>query len=249
MSAVLFNIVIGLATSVLSGGTVWIWQRAAKASVMRRQAAFFGLAPGGTCLIMMNDHWQKPGSTGHNDVHTMIEIAALAYETGCPVEVLPASELHESNGDRTEFCIGGPASNPRTTGHLAAHLPGARHLPNDKQLRPGALVVGGEKFVFEYGRREYALVAKFTPPGSSRPVFVISGQRALANRAAIHFLKREYRNLSSTVTSIERFCLILRVNASETYGHQGTELVADVTVAAFAPHRRSAATTGKPSQS
>jgi hypothetical protein len=71
----------------------------------------------------------------------------------------------------------------------------------------------------------------------SRPVCVISGHRALSNRAAVDFLKREYRNLSTTVASLERFCLVLRMNASDTYGHKATELVADVTDAAFAPHQ------------
>jgi hypothetical protein len=47
----------------------------------------------------------------HDDVHAMIEVAALAHEAGCPISVLPADDLRENNGDRTEFCIGGPMSN------------------------------------------------------------------------------------------------------------------------------------------
>ena len=249
MSAVVFNIVIGLVTSVLSGGSVWAWQRAAITTAVHRKAAFFGLASGATCLIVMNNHWQKPGSTSHNDVHAMIEVASLAHETGCPITVLPADELHESNGDRTEFCIGGPTSNPRTAGHMAAHLPGVRHLSNPGALGPSALLVGGEQFPFEHGRLEHALVARFTPLGSSRPVILISGHRSLNNWAAIHFLIREHRNLSKAVASPERFCLVLRMNASATYGHQATELVADVTTAAFTPHQASPATAGNASQS
>jgi hypothetical protein len=248
VSAVVFNIVIGLVTSVVSGGSVWAWHRVAITAAARRKAAFFGLAPGTTCLIVMNNHWQKPGSTSHNDVYTMIEIAALAHEAGCPITVQPTDELHEGNGDRTEFCIGGPNSNPRTAGHMSAYLPGVRQGP-PKKLGPAALVVGGQRFPFEHKRREYALVAKFTPPGSSRPVIVISGHRALNNRAAIHFLIREYRNLSRTLASLERFCLVLRVNNSGTYGHEATELIADVTDAAFAPHLAASAASRSSSQS
>lgn len=248
MSAVVFNIVIGLVTSLLSGGSVWAWHRTAIATAVRRKVAFFGLAPGTTCLIVMNNHWQKPGSTSHNDVYAMIEVAALAHETGCPIMVLPADQLRESNGDRTEFCIGGPTSNPRTAGHMAANLPGVKDLSEAGGLGPGALLVGGEQFRFERGRLEHALVARFTPPGSSRSVILISGHRSINNRAAIHFLTREYRNLSKSVASIEQFCLVLRIDASDTYGHQATELVADVTTAAFTPHQASSATIENSSQ-
>jgi hypothetical protein len=39
---------------------------------------------------------------------------------------------------------------------------------------------------------------------------VIAGQRAVDNRAAIHFLEREYRTLSKAVDSLDRFCLIVQ---------------------------------------
>jgi hypothetical protein len=200
---------------------------------VHRRAAFLGLKPGGTCLIVMPNHWQKPGSSSHGDVHTMIEVATLAHEAGCPIAVLPADGLHENNGDRTEFCIGGPTSNPRTAGHLAAYLPGVTYRAFTARRNAGAILVGGRLFGFDHGRQEHALVAKFTPPHSSRPVIVIFGQRSIDNQAAIHFLTREYRSLANTVASADQFCLIVRVASSDTYGYQATELIADVTVAAF----------------
>lgn len=39
---------------------------------------------------------------------------------------------------------------------------------------------------------------------SSRPVIVIYGQRAIDNRAAIHFLKREWRKLSKAIDSVDQ---------------------------------------------
>jgi hypothetical protein len=249
VSATLLNIVIGLITSILSGGSVWAWRRVKDARILRRKAAFFGLDPGTTCLIVMNNHWQKPGSTSHSDVHTMIEVATLAADTGCPVSVLPGDDLRESNGDRTEFCIGGPTSNPRTAGHLASHLPGVRYRPYSAKRDSGAILVAGQQFLFDHGRLEHALIAKFTPPHSSRPVIVIAGHRALDNQAVIHFLMREYRTLSKIVDSLDRFCLILRVNSSDTYGFQATELAADVTAAAFTAHRQAPVATGNSPQS
>jgi hypothetical protein len=87
VSAALLNIVIGLVTSVLSGTAVLVWRRAASSRVLHRKAAFFGLRPGRRCLIVMNNHWQLPGSASHDDVHVMLEIAALAHEAGCPITV------------------------------------------------------------------------------------------------------------------------------------------------------------------
>lgn len=233
MSAVLLNIVIGLATSVLSGGSIWLLQRVRGTRILRGKAALCGLESGGTCLIVMNNHWRKPGTTAHDDVYTMIDVAALAYEAGCEVTVSPVEELHEGNGDRTEFCIGGPISNTRTAGHLAEHLPGVTHRTFTKRERAD-IIVGARRFTMEAGRREHALIAKFTPPQSSRPVILISGQTSTANRAAVHLLRRDYRKLSKAVGSTERFCIVAGVTSAAAFGHQSVEIVADVTEAAFA---------------
>src|SRR5580658_7099934 len=107
LSAALTNIVIGLVTSILTGGSVWAWQRARDSRVLRRKAAFFGLRTGGTCLIVMNHKYDATGATAWDDVHAMIEIAVLAHEAGSAVSVKSCDETHESNADRTEFCIGG----------------------------------------------------------------------------------------------------------------------------------------------
>jgi hypothetical protein len=87
VSAAFLNISIGLATSVLSGGAVWLWQRARNARILRRKAAFFGVERGGTCLIIMNNTWDTPGRSSHHDVHAMIEAATLASEVGCAISV------------------------------------------------------------------------------------------------------------------------------------------------------------------
>jgi hypothetical protein len=85
VSSALLNIAIGLVTSVLSGTAVLLWRRAASSRILHRKAEFFGLRAGSPCLIVMNNHWQLPGSASHDDVQVMLEIAALAYEAGCSV--------------------------------------------------------------------------------------------------------------------------------------------------------------------
>ncbi|OHV40893.1 MULTISPECIES: hypothetical protein [Pseudofrankia] len=235
MSAAVLNIVIGLLTSVISGGAVWAWQRASGARVLRRKALFFGLERGGTCLVILNNKWDAPGSTSHHDVHAMIEVAVLASEAACPVSVQSSTGFRESNGNRTEFCIGGPESNSRTAGHVASQLPGVTvHPVHPTRADSAALTVGDQQFALDRGRREYALVAKFTPTGASRPVVLICGQTAISNRAAIHFLRQEFHAVSNAVGAIDRFCVMIRVDGSNTYGHQAAVLDRDVTAVAFA---------------
>ncbi|MFI0368564.1 hypothetical protein ACH35V_11820 [Actinomadura sp. 1N219] len=228
---------IGLVTSVLSGGGVWLLNRAKHARTLHRKAAFFGLEGGAPCVVVMNDKYSKTGSTAQDDVHALVEIAMLGRELGSPVAIRQAREFREGNGSSTEFCIGGPSggSNPRTGGHLAAHLPGVTILPYGDGDDSTAFLIGGEKFRYERGRRERALVAKFRPDPDSRPVFLISGQTALSNRAAVHFLKRRHRDLAESLESAERFCLIIRADDIETYGHEAATLERDVTHAAFVP--------------
>lgn len=238
VAAVVLNVLIGLVSSVISGGSVWAWQQGRRSRLRRRKAAFFGLGEGIECLIVMNDKFDKPGSVAQHDVHAMIEVSALAHELDSRVSMTKAAEFQGSNGDRTEYCIGGPAagSNPRTGGHLSAHLPGVTLRPySDTAEDSLAIVVGEERFRCDMGKTEHALVAKFTPPASSRPVIVVCGQTSVGNRAAVAFLQREYRTLTRTLASTDRFCIVVRVDSIATYGHEAAALAADVTTAAFAP--------------
>ena len=235
MSAAFVNIVIGLVTSVLSGAAVWAWQRARNGRIRRRKELFFGLSPGSTCLIVMNHKANMPGTTAQDDVQVMIEIAVLASEIGAKISVKSCDEVQESNGDRTEFCIGGLNSNPRSLGHIANYLPGVTLRPYRPTRRDStAIVVGDQQFLCQRGVLEYALVARFTPSGASRPVILICGQRALANRGAIHFLHGNYLTLMRNLAAVEEFCIVVRMSSSDVYGHELVELAADVTAQAFA---------------
>jgi hypothetical protein len=236
VSSAFLNVVIGLVTSIVGGACVWAWQRVRNASSLRRRERFFGLEPRGTCLIVMNNRAGQTLATHHDDVQAMVGIATLASGIGASVEIESSDEFRGVNGDRTEFCIGGPAggSNPRTGGHLAAHLPGVTVDTTASREIP-AIVAGGQEFRRCRGEQDYALVAKFTPPGSARPVFVIAGQTALSNRAAVHYLKREYTALFKSLESVDRFCIVVRVAGTGTYGYQAAELAADLSAIAFRP--------------
>ncbi|WP_406279053.1 hypothetical protein OHT93_38650 [Streptomyces sp. NBC_00191] len=234
MSSVLTNILIGLITSLITGTSVWLWQRAKSASVGRRKAAFFGISPGQTCLIILNHHHRSPWTMAHHDIRALLEVATLVDQLGGQITVEAAAEIRGSNGDRTEFCIGGPETNQRSAGHLAYHLPGIAFRPFSEQPDALAIVVGDRQFLWTRGEQEYAVVARFTPQGASRPVLLICGQLGNTNRAAVHFLKNQYQDLATSLASTERFCLIVRVSATSVYGHELVQLEQDVTTEAFA---------------
>ena len=238
VSSALANIALGLITSVVGGAAVWLWQHLAVRRSRRAKESFFGLARDTGCLIIFNNAAGRRGAMHHDDVYAMIEVAALAASTGSPVSVESCNDFQGVNGSRTEFCLGGPGggSNPRTGAHLAAHLPGVRtHVAG---TRPLTYEIGGRIYSCSPGSEEFALVAKFTPYGSTRPVILICGQTALSNRAAISYLKREHRALARTLPDLRRFALMLQVTASDAFGHEAAALEADVTREAFAPRSR-----------
>jgi hypothetical protein len=237
VSAVFWNIIIGLVTSVLSGGAVWVWQHARVVRSNGRKAAFFGIRPGEVCLIVMNNKWNAHGSTAHSDVHALIEAATLARELGAQITLKSCNDIQEGNGSRTEFCIGGPlgGSNPRTGEYLASYLPGVALLPADSRRDPLAITVGDQVFPYDPGNEAHALIAKFVPRTARRPVILICGQEAIANRAAIHLLARDYRELMKTFGATRRFGIIVRVSSLGVFGHEAVEFVSDVTARAFVP--------------
>ncbi|MFJ4092864.1 hypothetical protein ACIPYS_14880 [Kitasatospora sp. NPDC089913] len=226
MSDAVLNVMIGLITSVVSGVSVWAWRRVSTARVLHQRQALLGLRPGVPCVIVLNSHWQIPAVTEHSDVYAIIDLAMLAEESGCAFSLV-AADAPELNGDRTELSIGGLGSNRRNVEYLARHLPGVT------VDRSGDFSAGGEHFPHEYGRTDHALVAKFTPPQSAQPVLMIMGQSAIANRAAVHLLKHDHKRLVREVESLDRFCLMLRVDAADTYGYQAVEVATDLSGSAF----------------
>ena len=102
----------------------------------------------------------------------------------------------------------------------------------------GAITVGGETYRLEKGAVEYVLLARLAAAresGNERPVFLSSGQRGIANQAAVRYLARHHVRLARKHGVDSTFCLLLRVVNSQAYGSDVVELVADVTKAATNP--------------
>ena len=227
------DIITGLVTAIISGGAVWLWQRGNRTRRVRRKAAFFGVRAGQACLVVMNRHWQSPRAVARSDVYALLDIGSLVDELSGKIDVRSSDELREGIGDRTEFCIGGPDSNPRTAAHLASFLPGVVIHPYSETGAPVVITTGGDRFVRDPEKREFAIVARISPSGAARPVFVISGQTSITNRAAVHFLRQHYVDLAKTIGTRDQFCLIVGVTSPDVYGHQLVDLEKDVTATAF----------------
>lgn len=230
----LANIGIGLVTSLIGGCIGWMWERGRRSRALNRKADFFGIRPGEDCLIVLGNKYNAPGTAHQRDVQAVVELAMLAGELGCRVTV-ETGDYRGSNEDRTEFSIGGPIgdSNVRTGGHLAAHLPGVSLRPYSDRADSMAVLVDGERYLFDRGNQEYALVAKFTPAESSRPVVLVCGQSSVANQAAIHFLRREHARVAAVLASVERYCLVVKVSYIGVYTFHQAVLEKDVSRAAF----------------
>jgi hypothetical protein len=234
LSAVALNIVVGLLTSLISGAAVWAWGRARVTRRQRERARFFGVSPADTCRIVAPQAFGAPRTVAKHDLFSIVELAKLMRDLRADLDVVGSGEGTYGVGDRTEFCVGGPTSNTRMQSHLARFLPGVsiRSAPPDSP-DPGAIVTAGQEFRRERDSLEYVLVAKVRPPGGGHPLFLICGQTAITNRAAASYLRDRYREISSAHGAAGNWCVVLRVVAPSIYGHQMTELAADVSEGTF----------------
>ncbi|WP_217212715.1 hypothetical protein [Streptomyces sp. AC550_RSS872] len=232
------NIVLGVVAAAISAGLGWLTRTYLWKRKLRRKQAFFGLPDNAESLLVVNRGAGGPELTVMRyDVFALLELAALIKDCNAHAQIVPHDAARQGFGERTEFCLGGPASNRRMTAHLASLLPGVR-VNVDAEPGPdrGALQVGSERYRVEVGKEEYALLARLTVDQShgTRPVFLFCGQTAITNQAATRYLARNHERLSRK-HGTGSFVLLLKVVNSQAYGPDVVELVADVTRAAQAP--------------
>lgn len=239
------NIVLGVVAAAISAGLGWLTRTHLWKRKLRRKQAFFGLPDNAESLLVVNRGAGGPELTVMRyDVFALLELAALIKDCNANAQIVPHDAARQGFGERTEFCVGGPASNRRMMAHLASLLPGVR-VNVDAEPGPdrGALQVGSERHRVEVGKEEYALLARLTVDQShgTRPVFLFCGQTAITNQAATRYLARNHERLSRK-HGTGSFVLLLKVVNSQAYGPDVVELVADVTRAAQAPLPTPAAT-------
>ncbi|MEU0006714.1 hypothetical protein ABZ079_21165 [Streptomyces sp. NPDC006314] len=232
------NIVLGVIAAGVSASLGWVartylWRRR-----LRRKQEFFGLPDHSESLLVVNRNAGGPElSVMRHDVFALLELSALIKDCNAHAQVVAHDAARQGFGERTEFCLGGPASNRRMAAHLSSLLPGV-HVNVEAEAGPdlGAFRIGGNDYRMEGGRSEYALLARLTAGGrrDTRPVFLFCGQRAITNQAATRYLARHHERLARKYGG-GPFVLLLKVVNSEAYGPDVVELVADVTRAAQTP--------------
>ena len=230
------DLAVNLAASVIAGVAVWLVDWGSRRLRLARRRAFFGLAAGEQALLVVARHKSsnRPNSVSHRDVAALVELASIIRECGARAELAPADGVPRQLGRATEFCVGGPSANPRMVAHMAALLPGIKLSEDhpDQQVPSGfvaTLRIGDTEYPCEFGRREYAVLARAFAPGQTRPIFLLPGQTALANMAAARYLTSQQRQLHRRYGTDRPFCLVLQVLESDTYGADLVKEIADVT--------------------
>ncbi|MFR9675547.1 hypothetical protein [Streptomyces sp. TR06-5] len=232
------EIVLGVLAAGVTAALGWfartyLWRRA-----LRRKQRFFGLAPHSECVLVVNRDPASPTwSVARRDAFALLDLAALVKDCEAHPDIVAHDEAQQGFGERTEFCVGGPASNLRTAAHLRAFLPG---VVVNTEPEPGpdraAFTIGGDRRPMEKGRSEYVLLARLTTGDrGARPVFLLAGQSGVTQQAAARHLARHHRRLARKYGRKGTFCLLLEVRDSDAYGPDVVRVVGDVTRAATAP--------------
>ncbi|MGW6918206.1 hypothetical protein ACWGB8_30985 [Kitasatospora sp. NPDC054939] len=233
----LLNVLLGLLASAISAGLGWLAQTIRRRRRLERVRDFFGLPAGSECLLVVNRHAGAASSksVSRNDVFALMELSALVKECGAQAELVAHDEVRQGLGHKAEFCLGGPSSNERTAAHLASWLPGVTMTSVNGDVLELTTSVGGRDYAYEpesapSGGQAYVLLARLHPQDGSRPAFLIAGQTAVSNHAAVRYLVAHHRELARRRGS---FALLLKVVNPKAYGPDVVELAADVTAHAF----------------
>ncbi|MFI6943708.1 hypothetical protein ACIBI4_30955 [Streptomyces sp. NPDC050418] len=235
MSELLRIVVVAAVVAVLAISLGWyartyMWRRK-----LSRKQAFFGLPENSESLLVVNRDAGGPDlMISRNDVFALLELSALIKDCGAHSQLVTHDSAQQGFGERTEFCVGGPATNRRMAAHMHSLLPGIR-VNTDPEPGPdrGAFQIGSERYRMEPGITEYVVLARLTAGQGkeARPVFLFCGQRASATQAAARYLAKHHERLSRKHGG-SSFVLLLKVVNSQAYGPDVVELVADVTRAA-----------------
>ncbi|MFD9129863.1 hypothetical protein [Kitasatospora sp. NPDC059571] len=237
MTDSVLNVVLGLVASAISAGLGWLAQNLRRRRRLERTRRFFGLPEGTECLLVVPRKGGPGASTAvaRDDAYAMMELAALVRECGARAEIVAHDQVRQGLGGKAEFCLGGPTANNRTAAHLASWLPGFSAAGADGDLTIGA---GDKVYPLSYpvpdGAPAHVLLARVHAGSGDRPVFLISGQTATSNHAAVRYLAAHHRTLARKHGTDGTFAVVLRVVNPDAYGPDVVEQAADVTAAATA---------------
>ena len=231
------DLLINLLASIIAGSAVWSAQRLLSYRRINRRRRFFGVRPDEEVLLHVSRHSSspRPKSVHRDDVAALIELATTIKACGGLPVMMPAGEPASDRRRATEFCVGGPSSNPRVAAYLRTTLPGIVFSPFDAETATLSFSVGQQRFDHVAGREEYALLVRMLGANSGHPVFLVMGQKAHTNLAAARYLAANVARLRKSYPKGADFCLVLKLREPATFGTDDIELVADLTAQARTP--------------
>lgn len=234
----MWDLAVNLLASVVAGLAAWLGQQLLGYRRLARRRVFFGAGPGEDVLLVVARHYASPApeSVHRRDVAALVELATIVRDCGGRANLLTDVTPREV-GRTTEFCVGGPLTNPRTGAHLRSVLVGVSFVELTEGFRD-SLIVGAEVFPPASGEATHALVAKVVLPDARKPLFVIAGQTALANLAAARFLAASHKKLIREYGLRRSFALVLRASEPYAYGPDHVTVASDVTEVAFGSGER-----------
>lgn len=113
------NIVLGVVAAGISAALGWLARTYLGKRKLRRKQAFFGLPDNSESLLVVNREAGGPELTVmRHDVFALLELAALIKDCNAHSQVVAHYATQQGFDERTEFCVGGPASNGRVLHHL-----------------------------------------------------------------------------------------------------------------------------------
>lgn len=232
------DLAINLLASIIAGAAVWTFQRAVRLRKSSRKRAFFGIRRGGRCTISVPRHaasrWSD--SVHRRDLAAVLEVAAIIKDCGGETDLNIGADGLRGVGVLTEFCIGGPHSNRRTAAHLDQFVPGVMFVPYEDDPDGLPIQVGERVFRRNKGQEEFVLLIRITlPRPQAAPLWIIYGQIAKGNQAAVQYLEHNHSSLMKNHGIDRSFCLAFRLINSHDYDHNHLEEVGDLTDQAFRP--------------
>ena len=149
------DLIIGVGSSAITGGTIWAVRRSHMSRMRRRREIFLGAARSrkSRVVIVVGHDPAAPRSIERSDVDALLEVATLVQPIGLPIDVFSDVAISSIDKNAIEFCISGIDANERTAAHLRRHLPGVA-IPHHSERDDGVfgdIRVGGRRYRREPG--------------------------------------------------------------------------------------------------
>lgn len=228
------DVVINLLASAIAAAVGWTGQYLVRQRRLQRKRTFLGVRSGAEVPLFVARHAgsPRPESVHRTDVATLVELATMIRESGGLPTLVTSDEGRRETGRVTEYCVGGPDTNPRTAAHLRSALPGVR-FEDFQPEKPHVVWVGDTSYQRQPGTEQFALLARIRSAPEAAPAWVIAGQSAMDNLGAARYLAAHHRALRKTYGKDRNFCLMLVLRETSVFGADHVKLMADVSAPAF----------------